>query len=54
LTGSEKADRKPASGDSEHQQNEGDVGQPIACVRNQLADEIQPEIAIPEGEESPP
>jgi len=51
LARSEQTDRDPASGELEHEQNEGDVGEPIARVRDQLADEIQPEIAVPERDE---
>jgi hypothetical protein len=51
LAGGQHTYRDPAPGDGEHQQNEGDVGQPVARVRDHLADEKQLEIAVPEGEE---
>ncbi len=43
-----------APGEPEHQQGEGDVGQPVAGVGDQLPDEEQPEVAVPQGQERPP
>ena len=48
LQAAEHADRDPAVGDLEHEQDEGDVRQPVAGVRDQLADEEQPVVAVPE------
>ena len=51
LTGSQYADREPAPGELEDEQRESDVREPIARVRDQLADEVQPEVAVPQRKE---
>ena len=51
LTGREDPDAKTAPGDLQDQQRERDVREPVAGVRDRLADEVELEVAVAERRE---